>query len=333
MKENIKSGKGITLVSLVVTIIILIILAGISINSLFGANGLITIAKRAKENMEFAQIEEQEKLNELYMQFEDEQGITGGEIDYDIIAKLNNFKKQIADYIEEAGGEKPDYTADAITFGERIKGIVAKVTEKTTAEEPQILQNYIAYSKGKLRTGTMVNQGAKTASLNAGESYTIPEGYHNGQGKITANSLASQTPATATAEDISSGKTAWVNGNFLTGTKTFSNYKNLIYGSGKQNNYNSQQLSFTVPKDATTGFLIVSMGAYMDGDGCSITIINSAGIKESIQVVNQYYLTDYVVVSPVTSIWNCVFNPGETITIKCYNSKYPHSTYTYMLIY
>ncbi len=120
MKENIKSGKGITLVSLVVTIIILIILAGISINSLLGANGLITIAKRAKENMEFAQIEEQEKLNELYMQFEDEQGITGGDINYDIIAKLNNFKKAIADYIEEAGGEKPDYTADAITFGERI---------------------------------------------------------------------------------------------------------------------------------------------------------------------------------------------------------------------
>jgi hypothetical protein len=37
----------------------------------------------------------------------------------------------------------------------------------------------------------MTNQGAKTASLNCGESYTIPAGFHDGAGKITANSLAS----------------------------------------------------------------------------------------------------------------------------------------------
>ena len=69
-------------------------------------------------------------------------------------------------------------------------------------------------------TGTMPNNGAKTASLNCGGSYTIPEGYHNGSGKVTANSLASQTSATATAAQITKGKTAWVNGTKLTGTNT-----------------------------------------------------------------------------------------------------------------
>ena len=39
----------------------------------------------------------------------------------------------------------------------------------------------------------MVNNGAKTASLNCGGSYTIPAGYHNGSGKITANTAASQS--------------------------------------------------------------------------------------------------------------------------------------------
>lgn len=34
--------------------------------------------------------------------------------------------------------------------------------------------------------GTMTNNGAKTATLNPGGSYTIPKGYHNGSGKITA---------------------------------------------------------------------------------------------------------------------------------------------------
>lgn len=67
-----KNRNGITLVSLVVTIIVLIILAGISLNLTLGKDGIISIAKKAKENIELAQIEEQEKLNELYTQIEKE---------------------------------------------------------------------------------------------------------------------------------------------------------------------------------------------------------------------------------------------------------------------
>ena len=67
-----RKQKGITLIALVVTIIILIILSGVSINLVLGENGIITIAKRAKENMELAQIEEEKELNELYAQLEAE---------------------------------------------------------------------------------------------------------------------------------------------------------------------------------------------------------------------------------------------------------------------
>ena len=73
-------------------------------------------------------------------------------------------------------------------------------------------------SNGEKVNGTMPNKGAVTASLNCGGSYTIPKGYHNGSGKVTANSLASQTGANATAGDILKDKTAWVNGSKLTGT-------------------------------------------------------------------------------------------------------------------
>ena len=66
-------------------------------------------------------------------------------------------------------------------------------------------------------TGTMPNRGAVSQALNAGGSYTIPAGYHNGSGKITANSLASQTSANAAASQILSGQTAWVNGSKITG--------------------------------------------------------------------------------------------------------------------
>ena len=76
MKQKLKQSKGITLVSLVVTIIILIILSGVSINLVLGENGIVTIAKRAKENTEIAKVEEETRLNELAKQIEE--GTSGG---------------------------------------------------------------------------------------------------------------------------------------------------------------------------------------------------------------------------------------------------------------
>ena len=47
MKKTFKNAKGITLIALVITIIILLILAGISIAFLNGENGIITKSKLA----------------------------------------------------------------------------------------------------------------------------------------------------------------------------------------------------------------------------------------------------------------------------------------------
>lgn len=58
MKELMKREKGITLVALVITIILLLILASISISTLNGNNGLINRAIQSKENSEIS--EEQE---------------------------------------------------------------------------------------------------------------------------------------------------------------------------------------------------------------------------------------------------------------------------------
>ena len=87
-----------------------------------------------------------------------------------------------------------------------------------TATAAQILSGKTAYVDGVKVTGSMTNNGAKTASLAAGASYTIPVGYHDGTGKVTANSLASQTDGTATAAQILSGKTAYVDGKKVTGS-------------------------------------------------------------------------------------------------------------------
>lgn len=64
-KRFLKSTKGITLVALVVTIVVLLILAGVSINMVIGENGIITKAQEAKEKAEQAQREEYGLISDL----------------------------------------------------------------------------------------------------------------------------------------------------------------------------------------------------------------------------------------------------------------------------
>ena len=62
---NLKENSGITLVALVVTIIVLLILAGITINLVAGKEGLVTTVKAIRANIETAEAEGQAKINSL----------------------------------------------------------------------------------------------------------------------------------------------------------------------------------------------------------------------------------------------------------------------------
>ena len=61
--NNIKANqKGITLIALVVTIVVLLVLAGITISLVFSENGVINKAQEANENTQIAQVREQLEL-------------------------------------------------------------------------------------------------------------------------------------------------------------------------------------------------------------------------------------------------------------------------------
>ena len=62
LKTKFKNMKGITLIALVITIIVLLILAGVSIAMLTGENGILTQAQRAKEETEQAEKNEMSDL-------------------------------------------------------------------------------------------------------------------------------------------------------------------------------------------------------------------------------------------------------------------------------
>ena len=86
MRNFVKKQKGITLIALVVTIIVLIILAGVSINMLVGENGIITQAQTAKEENGRAEI-----IEKIQLEIADKQAENLGTINedefYEILGK------------------------------------------------------------------------------------------------------------------------------------------------------------------------------------------------------------------------------------------------------
>ena len=70
--KMVKNTKGITLIALVITIIVLILLAGVSISLIMDNNGIATKAKQAGQNYQNAAIEEQTAINSIFS------GLNGG---------------------------------------------------------------------------------------------------------------------------------------------------------------------------------------------------------------------------------------------------------------
>lgn len=76
-------------------------------------------------------------------------------------------------------------------------------TSDDTAAVAEILAGKTAHARGALLTGTMPNNGAVSGSIStkAGQ-YTIPQGYHDGSGKV---SISSTEQAKIIAGNIKSG--------------------------------------------------------------------------------------------------------------------------------
>lgn len=143
---KLNKNKGITLIALVITIIVLLILAGISIATLTGENGLLSKATTAKEETKKAEIREEIELAIAAIQAEELQ--KGNKVTLETLAGSEEEPGQLENSkdlegitaklnVEEITGEYKgyDYTIDEnlkVRIGDSVTGINIEYELSTT---------------------------------------------------------------------------------------------------------------------------------------------------------------------------------------------------------
>ena len=116
-----KNNKGITLVALVVTIVVLLILAGVSINLVLGNNGIIVKAREAQKKSAEAGQNDLIGMNELTQQLEEVLNENGGGSGTDIKVPAE-ATVETAPYFPDNTFTKKEGTIDAGLVIQDTKG-------------------------------------------------------------------------------------------------------------------------------------------------------------------------------------------------------------------
>ena len=148
MSNKQKQQKGITLIALVITIIVLIILAGVSIAMVVGENGIIPQAQNARRETEIANIKEKVQMDILEKELDNEGNIGKGEF----IGILNEYFEGVPteenlpqDLTTLTLQAKEEYGSHAINIGEIWNGTFGEGTTETILAEKIKNTNYGDY--------------------------------------------------------------------------------------------------------------------------------------------------------------------------------------------
>ena len=154
-----EAQKGITLIALVITIIVLLILAGVSIAMLTGQNGILTQAQNAKTTTENKSAEEKVKL-----------AVMGARAD-DGTLTVGKLRTELANYGGTVEGDTFPVTAtvDGKSFTVNDKGNVELAGEKQPVTREGIeVGDYVSYTPdtatGKTYDADKLKKGGHTST-------------------------------------------------------------------------------------------------------------------------------------------------------------------------
>lgn len=185
---NINKNKGITLIALVITVIVLLILAGVSIAMLTGENGILNQAKKAKEETEIASEEEKVKL------------ATSGALLQDNGKSIiqSNLQSELSKYFDTE-----DFSVSSGTNDEGKNGFIVTITENVEEGRKYFVSqngNVEKYKEPQVAELTdiylnLYDDGTLVFSNNSElmEGKTLEKSYGNIKGKTFGQEMSGNT--------------------------------------------------------------------------------------------------------------------------------------------
>ena len=240
MKTKIKNKqeKGITLIALVVTIVVLLILAGVSISLVLNNNGVISKAKDAKNQYAEAQTNDERQLNEVSDWIDTKVGdTTGGGSDYD---PASDGVPIPAGFVY-VGGTKASglVISDATADKEKYKGQTTVGTDLVGNQFVWIPVDNIADYKRTWYTesGSLSNYSEnlpedEKTSVETNKGYYIGRYEAGDQESTNSKALRTRSSSTSNKITVKAGQAPY---NYVTITQA----KSLAEGFKTQQNYSS----------------------------------------------------------------------------------------------
>ena len=193
-RRNYSNQTGITLIALVVTIVVLLILAGVSLNAIFSENGIIKRAKDAQNKMDQATQNDLDSINELNNWIDGKTngttggGTTGGDANPSTTSKISTLVGTVVDKNTKA----EDAYGNKITIPKGFKvvahGTVAgSATYTYSGDNIPAVQDGIVIENGTdgnqfvwVPVGTIKNKNNTTSTITLGRysSFTATNGIY-----------------------------------------------------------------------------------------------------------------------------------------------------------
>ena len=294
-----KEIKGITIISLVVTIVVLLILAGVSISTLVGENGIVDNAKKTQSNTyyQIASEEVKQLVLEHKLRKEDEtleefltskvptriDGVTrkddntlivkknGYEIEVEVKAESQTLTLNVVPYVGTYDGQSHDMLTSVNVSPSDAKIEYSIDNGKTYIENiPQIINaSSVSVIVKASKTGYKTETVTKTAVVNKAEGkLTLSETsgtitYPNN----TAFTVSENTGTLSVSSNNNNIATANLSGTTITVKSVEVGSATITVTSAASANYNEKTAAYTITVKNSTFTEDSGVGYYADTDG------------------------------------------------------------------